>query len=171
MSTLAVPSPAEGPAAAEADDAKKSKKKLFLILAVLLLLGAGGGAAWYFLLHKAEDPKGEAHKVEAPHAGPPVFVVMDPFTVNLQPDGQFLQATFTLQMLNPEESNNIKVYMPQVRSRLLLMLSNKSVTDLSSVEGKNSLATEIAALIEQPFAEGVKPVKVSNVFFTSFVIQ
>ena len=46
-----------------------------------------------------------------------------------------------------------------------------SLTELSTVEGKTQLGNEIASLIESPFAAGLKPIKVSNVFFTSFVIQ
>ncbi len=149
---------------------KKSRKKLIAMLALFLLAG-GGFATWLLMPLKTEGKESARHKTEAVPTGPPVFIVMDPFTVNLQPEGQFLQATFTLQTTNAEESDSIKLYMPQVRSRLLLMLSNKTVTELSTVEGKTQLGNEIASLIESPFAAGLKPIKVSNVFFTSFVIQ
>ena len=167
----------ENKPASEASDAsietgaKKPKKKLIIILTLLLLIAGGAGAAWMLIPHKAEGKDAAARKAESAPVGPPVFVVMEPFTVNLQPDGQFLQATVTLQIANADESGSIKLYLPQVRSRLLLMLSNKTVTELSTVEGKTKLSAEIASLIEQPFASGVKPVKISNVFFTSFVIQ
>lgn len=167
MATLAQNLPAD--AAVPVEGGPKSKKKLLLMLALIMLL-LGGTSAWLLMPHKAAQKEAEKLSAKAP-VGPPLFVVMDPFTVNLQPDGQFLQATFTLQMSNQDESNTIKMYMPQVRSRLLLMLSNKNVTELSSVEGKTQLGNEIAGLIELPFSSGVKPVKVSNVFFTSFVIQ
>ena len=172
MSTLAQKMMPEATEAPAIENTGKPRKKLFLILTLLLLLLAGGaGATWLLMPHKPAAKDGAEHKSQSSPAGPPVFVVMEPFTVNLQPDGQFLQATFTLQMANAEESNAVKIYMPQVRSRLLLMLSNKNVAELSTVDGKTRLSTEIAGLIEQPFATGVKPVKVSNVFFTSFVIQ
>jgi flagellar FliL protein len=151
---------------------KKSRKKLIIMLAaVLLLAGGGGGAAWYFLGHKA-GAAGEKHaKVEAPK--PPVFVMMEPFTVNLQNEGseQFLQTAFTLQVANNEEVELLKVYMPQVRSRLLLLLSAKHASEINTPEGKKKLGEEIAASINQPFSAGGKKQEVSNVFFTSFVIQ
>jgi flagellar FliL protein len=150
---------------------KKSRKKLVIMLAaVLLLAGGGGGAAWYFMGHKADA--GEKHaKAEAPK--PPVFVVMEPFTVNLQSDGtdQFLQTAFTLQVANNEEVELIKTYMPQVRSRLLLLLSSKHAAEINTPEGKKKLGTEIAASINQPFSTGGKKQEISDVFFTSFVIQ
>ena len=115
---------------------------------------------------------GEKHaKAEAPK--PPVFVVMEPFTVNLQNEGseQFLQTAFTLQVANNEEVELLKVYMPQVRSRLLLLLSSKHASEINTPEGKKKLGTEIVASINQPFSAGGKKQEVSDVFFTSFVIQ
>jgi len=101
----------------------------------------------------------------------PIFFPMESFTVNLKPDGQFLQATFTLQIETEEEILKIKMFLPQIRSRLLLMLSNKTVEELSSIEGKKILGQEIEALMKEPFKEGLASAKVSNVLFTSFVIQ
>ena len=170
MSTLAAKLPPDAQEVPAPDGGKKSKIKVLALVLLVLLLGAAS-ATWLLLPHKAEDKQADKHQAEAAPSGPPVFVPLEPFTVNLQPDGQFLQATFTLQMASQEESNNLKVYMPQVRSRMLLMLSNKTVIELSTVDGKTRLGSEIARLVEQPFAAGLKPVRVSNVFFTSFVIQ
>ncbi|MEI7538256.1 MAG: flagellar basal body-associated protein FliL [Comamonadaceae bacterium] len=170
---MSTPAPKPVPQANDASldvGTKKSRKKLVAMLALFLLAG-GGLATWLLLPLKTEGKESARNKTEVASSGPPVFIVMDPFTVNLQPEGQFLQATFTLQAANAEESESIKLYMPQVRSRLLLMLSNKNVAELSTVQGKTQLGTEIASLIENPFAVGLKPIKVSNVFFTSFVIQ
>ena len=169
MATLVAPSAPVTDPEVDATGAPGSKKKWILILALLLALGAGL-AAWFLLSPKAEG-KESSGKTELSATAAPVFIVLDAFTVNLQPDGQFLQATFTVQMASQDDTNNIKAYMPQVRSRLLLMLSNKTVAELSTVEGKTKLVAEVASLIEQPFAPKLKPVKVSNVFITSFVIQ
>ncbi len=169
MATLAANSTPVADPEVPAPAAPGARKKWFLILALVLMLGAGL-AAWFVLSPKAES-KASNGKDELSATAAPVFIVLDAFTVNLQPDGQFLQATFTVQMASQDDSNNIKAYMPQVRSRLLLMLSNKTVAELSTVEGKTKLGAEVTSLIEQPFAPKLKPVKVSNVFITSFVIQ
>ncbi|MBC7503258.1 MAG: flagellar basal body-associated protein FliL [Herminiimonas sp.] len=150
----------------------KSKKKLFLIIGILLLvLGGGGGAAWYFLGHSAAPA---AHAPAKPQPGkPPVFMVLDAFTVNLQPETgeQFLQIAFTLQVADQAQVDLLKLYMPQVRSRLLLLLSSKKPSEISTVDGKKILATDIIAALKQPFSAGGVPQSVSDVFFTSFVIQ
>ena len=75
---------------------KKSKKLLFIIIGVLVLL-IGAGAGYYFLVMKHDSGNGEAtKKVEEPKE--PVYVVLDPFTVNLSGGGQYLQRGITLQM-------------------------------------------------------------------------
>ncbi|HJU71297.1 MAG TPA: flagellar basal body-associated protein FliL [Paucimonas sp.] len=164
------------PAAGEdAPPAKRSRKKLVVIIVIaLFVLGLGGFAAWYFMSH-GDDASAKSAKDHAKHepAKLPVFLPMDAFTVNLQNEGveQFLQVSFTLQMDDPEQVELIKLYMPQVRSRLLLLLSSKKASEISSVEGKKKLSEEILAQVKQPFSAGAAPQKISNVFFTSFVIQ
>ncbi len=152
---------------------KKSKKWLWITLAVILLAGNGGGI-WYFL-HQNKTPKeteATHEEAEATHApGQPIFIELAPFTVNLPPDGQFLQATFHLQFADQEDLERLTLYLPQVRSRLLMMLSNKSATTLSSLEGKTDLTKEITALLQQPFEKGLPAIKLVNVLITSFIIQ
>ncbi|MES2831563.1 MAG: flagellar basal body-associated protein FliL [Pseudomonadota bacterium] len=157
-------------AAAEEAPVKKSNKKLMLIVAVVVLLAAGAGA--YFMLGQKPEAAGvKAVKVEAPK--PPVFVTMEAFTVNLQSDGgeQFLQLSFTLQVADAAQADLLKLYNPQVRSRLLLLLSSKKAADINTAEGKKKLGTEIMATVNQPFTPGGKKQEVTDVFFTSFVIQ
>jgi flagellar FliL protein len=158
---------------AQAEGGAKSKSKLFIIIgAAVVLLGAGGGGAWYFLGHKNEAHAETAHAKPSP-AAPPVFAQMEPFTVNLQADGgeQFLQTAFTLQVGSQADVDAIKLYLPQVRSRVLLLLSSKRGAEISTVEGKKKLAEEIIAQLKQPFSANAQPLNVSDVFFTAFVIQ
>lgn len=149
--------------------AAKPRKKLLLIAAVALaVLGSGGAGAWYFTQQNSG-----AHAAKPEPAKLPVFVNLEPFTVNLQPDSgeQYLQVALTLQVTDEAQTEIIKLHMPQVRSRLLLLLSSKKASEISTVEGKNHLASEIIAQVKQPFTPKTAPQNVSGVFFTSFVIQ
>ncbi|MGV7209046.1 flagellar basal body-associated protein FliL [Oxalobacteraceae bacterium A2-2] len=157
-----------------------SKKLIIIILAVVLLLGgAGGGAAWYFLHGKADAAEEEDHapakkKKKKEKAGPPVFAVVDPFTVNLQPEDagdQYLQLAMTLQLSSAEEEKNIKENMPIVRNRMLLLLSSKHASELNTPEGKQKLAEEIVTKLREPFEARGSPQEVDDVLFTSFIIQ
>ena len=170
---------------------KKSKKLLIIILAVVLLLVLGGGAAAVLLLkggsHADEDeevaeetvkPKKKDKKAEAP----PVFVNMDPFTVNLVPEtgDQYLQVVLSLELEDATAETAIKMQMPKIRNNITLLLSSKKASELLPKEGKQQLAAalmdEINGVIEPPVrnkkGETVKsegPVKA--VLFTSFIIQ
>lgn len=152
--------------------AGKSKKTLFIIIGIVLLLIAGGGAAAWFFMH----PSGGAHGKQAEPEKPPVFVTLDSFTVNLSAgDGEdgdkYLQVAMTLQVPEEKNAENIKTHMPQVRSRILLLLSSKQASELLTSEGKSKLMKEIISEINKPFIPKGESQKVSSVFFTSFVIQ
>jgi flagellar protein FliL len=173
---------AQDPAAVEAvveeQPKKKSKKKLIIILAaVLVLVAIGGGAAWYFMHQKPAKPAGHEKEVkeekEEPASTEPVFVKMETFTLNLDPsDGEkYLQTDITLNVASKEEAEQLEQHMPQVRNRVLMLLSSKKASDISSMEGKKALSNEIATQVNQPFVNNGKPQKVTGVFFTSFVIQ
>jgi flagellar FliL protein len=156
---------------ADAPPPQKSKKKLLVIIIAALVLIGGSGGAWYFLRGAASGGAAAAPKVEPVKL--PVFVVMEPFTVNLQSEAgdQFLQITFTLQVSDATQEDAIKAFMPQVRSRLLFLLSSKKAAEISTVEGKKKLTEEIMASVNQPFTPKGTSQGVTNVFFTSFVIQ
>ena len=139
---------------------------MVIALAAVLVLSLGGGAAWYFTQSKSDAP--EVKKAEKPE-----FVVLDQFTVNLQPENgdQYLQIAMTLQVSSLEQVESIKLNMARVRSRVLLLLSSKKASELTTTEGKGLLAKEIIAVVNQPFAEKEKPQEVRDVLFTSFIIQ
>lgn len=156
---------------AEEAPAPSSKKKLIIIIAAVLLLAGGGGGAWFMMNKKADHKKEEVKKEEPAKA--PVFLPLETFTVNLQadPDERFLQTDITLQMATPEAAESLKLQMPAVRSRLLMLLTSKAATDISTAEGKQELTEEIIAEVKKPLTPEGKPQEVLGVFFTSFVIQ
>lgn len=146
----------------------KSKKKLFIIIGALVAVLAGGGAgAWFFMGKGGDDAK---HVKEEP-AKPPVYLPLETFTVNLTDSEQFLQIDLTLQLDDPEQVEAIKLHMPRVRSRMLTLLASQQAENLLAPEGKQKLAKEIVAQLNQPFDPKGKPQKVLDVLFTSFVIQ
>lgn len=153
---------------------KKSKKILILaIVGVVLLAAIGGGAFWY-LSHNKAGEHGEKHKEEEKKpAKEPVFVTLETFTVNLQPDpdDQYLQVDISVQVEDAAQGDLIKLHMPSVRNRILMLLSSKKSSELLSKEGKQALTKEIIAQLSTPFTPGGKPQGINDVFFTSFVIQ
>lgn len=134
------------PAAAKKEEAPaeapKSNKKMIIIAAAAALL-IGGGAAWYFMKGNNAN-HAEEKKVEAPKE--PTFIPLEAFTVNLQHEessDQYLQVTLALKVLDPALTETIKAVLPEIRSKLNLLLSSKRASELSTVEGKKKLAEDI----------------------------
>lgn len=164
--------PEKPAASAEAAPAGKSKKKLIIMIAVgVLVLAAIGGGAAVFLSKKNHPDKEKEHKAEA--MKPPAFLPLEAFTVNLQSDtgDKYLQVSMTMQVEDEAQVTLIKANMPQVRSRLLMLLSSKDAAELLSAEGKEHLVEEIVEQVKLPFTPKGESQKVIGVFFTAFIIQ
>jgi len=143
--------------AAAAADAPKGggKKKLIIIVAAVLVLVLGGGVGLLLMKKKAaaaDDDSGDAptHEAAAPAAKPkdgkpPVFVPLDPFTVNLTDKevDRFAQVGITLEVGDEHTAEEIKAYLPAIRSNVLMVLSHKSSAELLTPEGKQKLSREI----------------------------
>lgn len=202
-------------AAAEAPESPKGggKKKLIIIIAAVLLLVLIGGGAAFFLLKKnhAADAEGEgedAHaaapavtKIDPKKAGAPVFLPLDPFTVNLADKDaeRYAQVGITLELDEAKTSDMLKAYMPAIRNNILMLLSHKQAAELQTLEGKQKLMREIRRESLSPLgievvdeeddahepeaAEGKKPAKkkkakkasaqypIKNVHFSNIIIQ
>jgi len=133
---------APAPAAAAPEAAvpeKGSKKKLILILAIVLTILAAGGAAAFLMLGNPSDEGAAEETVEEP-VGPPTFVVMDQFVVNLaEPDTtRYLQIGITYEVSGPAQAEEIKNYTPVIRSRILLVLSGKTWAISLRLKASNS---------------------------------
>lgn len=153
--------------AAATPPAKGKSKKLILIAAIVLLAAGGGGAGWYFM-HKG---KAEAHaEAEPVKKAPSVFVTLEPFTVNLADQDRFLQVGVVYEVAGNEIAEAMKAQMPVIRSRILLLLSSKTVEALTGVDGKQKLAEELLTEARTPLApKGDEAI--GQVHFSSFVIQ
>ncbi|WP_313166585.1 flagellar basal body-associated protein FliL [Massilia oculi] len=166
-------------AAAAAAPAGSKKKLIIMILAAILVLGAGAGGGWYFSQSSAAHGEEEApaketkKKKKKDPAVKPEYVPIEAFTVNLQPENgeQYLQVQFTLQVEGAEQATLVKDNMAIVRNRVLLLLSSKKASEINTVEGKQHLASEIQAAITEPFEKQGDEQEVSDVLFTSFIIQ
>ena len=154
------------PIAGGAEQKSGGVKLALLITSAVLLIGAGGGGvAWY--LNNQDGTQAQVKQK------PPVFLNLETFTVNLQSEqgDQHLQTNLTLKMEDAEAADLIKSHMPEVRNRVLLLLSSKAVSQIAAVDGKKKLASELLAEIKQPFSENNPEHAVQSVLFTSFVIQ
>ena len=132
------------PEAAEGEEQPPKKKgKLPLIIGLVVLLAAAGGGAWFFLSKGKGEEAPQQAKAQPPK--PPVFVPLDAFTVNLASDdsGQYLQTAATLKVLDQPAADAVKLFMPEVRHKILVLLSAKKPSEIATAEGRERLAEEI----------------------------
>ncbi|MBB5205897.1 flagellar FliL protein [Inhella inkyongensis] len=194
---------------ADAAAAGGGKKKLIMIIVIVLVLVVAGGAAALLLMKKKPPADEEGEEAEAPAAHvevakpkpgtPPVFLPVDPFTVNLTDKevDRYAQIGITLEVVDQKTADMLKNYMPSIRSGVLMVLSHKSATELLTKEGKERLQKEILREAvrplgfeieideEEPEEEDPPPKKkkkkkkkaappvlpVSNVLFSQFIVQ
>lgn len=147
---------------------RKSSKLVLLVIALAVLGIAAGAAAAYFYLGGKKQPK---ETVALP--AEPIFVALEPFTVNLQPNDRrrFLHVAMTLKVADAKSQAQLAQYLPEVRSRVLTVLSNRESESLLSADEKSRLANEIRAALNQPFAPNLAPAKIASVMFTTFMLQ
>lgn len=124
---------------------KKNNKYLKLLIILCIVSGVSGGAYWYLNQHKNDAPS----EARAQPAKPPVFVPLDTFTVNLQLEDnpQFLQTGLSLKVSDSSVADALKLHMPEVRDRILLLLSGRKASELLTVDGKRKLSSDIVAAV------------------------
>ncbi|REC96328.1 flagellar basal body-associated protein FliL [Kushneria indalinina] len=150
-----------------------SKKLLWVIVALLVILVGMGCAAgaWYFL--KGDAPAETAHETEQSAPAPvPVFVELKPFTVNLNDgSGRILYIGITLKAEGEAAASTLREQMPEVRNRILMVLTGQQGDQLTTSAGKQALAQALIGAFEQPFNGDTSSVAVSDALFTDFIVQ
>ena len=154
---------------AETLPADPPKKKYRWLLPVLLLsLAAFLGTAWW-TWQQFRAP--QAHAPEPP--APPVFMSLEPFTVNLQPGGpqRHLHVAISVRVQDAAAQALLTEYLPEVRSRVLAVLSNREGPALMQPAAHDALAAEVQAALKRPFAPQQPGAQVVSVMFTTFLLQ
>jgi flagellar FliL protein len=187
------------------------KKKLILLLAVVLLVVLAGGGAMVVILKRraaaAAEDGGDGSDAAATTPAdtsnglpkrdlknPPAFVPLEMFTVNLA-DAEaerYAQIGVTLELADAHAADEIKAFMPAIRSNILMVLARKTSKDLLDPAGKDRLAFEIKREAsralgidvpdESPAASGAAKKKtkskrpleespIRQVYFSNFIIQ
>jgi len=164
------------PAAEGTAPKKKGKKLLFIIIgAVVLSLGGVGG--FIAMKRSAGAQAGQAPKPVKKE--PPVFAALDPFTVNLADRDRehYLQIGLTYEVAGNDVGEEVKLQMPLIRSKILLLLTSKTATELATPQGKAKLGAELVTLarmaLEHSAASNAQNPErgVANVHFSAFIIQ
>ena len=158
---------------------KSKLRSLFIVVITLLAVAACVIAAWTLYEMKnmqarllSENDPPETTEVLEPVA--PVYVPLDTFTVSLKPAGEeydrVLYIGLTLRVNNEDDKSKIEKYLPEVRSRLLMLFSGRSADELSLNEGKSQLIQDIKQVLTTPLDEK-SGVTVTDVLFNAFILR
>lgn len=134
-------------------------RKLLVVSIILLLVIVVGGTAWFLTEgHAPVEAHVEVEKSQSAH-GAKFVPLGEIFKVNLQREegDHSLQAGITLKILKPELEEEIKAMMPEIRNKLLFLISSKKPSELLTVEGKKQLIAEIIAETDAVLGLGSAP--------------
>ena len=157
---------------------KSGKTSLLIVILLLITLAACGIAGYSYYLMKNQGHAGTSPTASAATAQPaqiPVFLKLEPFTVNLhgsaEEDDRVLYTGFTLRLPDDVTRERLDQYLPEVRSRLLLLLTRQDQKTLVTEEGKQALINEIKQVLAPPFASNQPAQAITGVLFTSFILR
>lgn len=142
-----------------------------IILAVLLVLVGTAFALKTYAPGLVPFLGGGSGSVSSGSAdGPKELFPMEDIIVNLMdPSGKrYLKVAITLEIGNPKVKEQINARMTQIRDQVILLLSGKTFSDISTPDGKNLLREEIKMACNKAIND---PQAVTAVYFTDFVVQ
>lgn len=148
---------------------KKRKRSIWIPLLVLVTLAACATAGYSYW--RLQQPPAASAKQEVPPPPAPVFYALDTFTVNLGDADRVLYVGITLRLKDEATRLRLSEYLPEVRSRLLLLFSRQNATDLATDTGKQKLVDAIKSTLAQPLVAGQPKQEVTDVLYTAFILR
>lgn len=140
-------------------------RKLLMGLIVLVILGGAGAGGWIFYQHRAESSQSAVQPL--PKIG--ALWSMGTLIVNLLDDDgeRYLKASIELELSSPDVAAELDILRPRILDGILDLLSSKYYREIVGFEGKQHLRDEITLRVNNYLSRG----RISNVYFTDFVIQ
>lgn len=156
-------------------------KRKFIVFIVMLIILALCGFSGYLLYRMSkmnsspqikDNASLNSKKSTPPKA--PIYIQMDTFTVSLKPvendSDRVLYIGLTLRLKDENAKALVQQYMPEVRSRLLVLFSQQTATELTTDAGKFALTKKIKDVISLPLVEQ-HSIAVDDVLFNAFIIR
>lgn len=120
---------------------------------------------------EAADGQAEAAPVIAPA---PLYVSLDsPFVVTFQAaqGPQFLQLTVDVAVEDASVEEAIAIHKSAIRNAMVMLLSSQQATELVTREGKERLREQVLEELQGILTKFTGKPGVTEVFFTSFLVQ
>ncbi len=101
------------------------------------------------------------------------YIELKPFVANFDTVGKlrFLKCGVTIQVSSPAAHHAVNYHKADIRHEILMLLSSKQEAQLSTVDAQHLLAQEALKTVQKVLLQEEGEAFVSDLFFTSFVIQ
>jgi flagellar FliL protein len=162
------------------------------LLVLLIVAAASVATTWMITTRSQRAPANAAVQINVGQAQPgatpttfvpapatpaavpsPIFIPIEPFTVTVQSADRerMVHVALTLRVSDEQTRQRIEKYMPEVRSRILLLVSSQTPESVQTQQGKLDLSSAIMKAVNKPFAPIPDGQYVTDVLFTAFVVQ
>ena len=157
----------------------EKKNSLVVILLMLITIIACAIAGYTFYEMKKfqhsitgnEKPEAVSHPAKT---DTPIYVPMETFTVSLQPDDdnseRVIYIGITLKLHDEHSKKLVEKYLPDIRSRVYILLSHQQAKVLATDGGKQQLLDKIKESISKPVAQH-QNILLSDVLFNAFILR
>ncbi|WP_426577037.1 flagellar basal body-associated protein FliL [Xenorhabdus stockiae] len=151
---------------------RKRTKTIWMILLILIAVfsTAIGGYSWWTMKQSGNNSTEKSKNISTP-----VFMTLEPFTVNLIDNedhfDRVLYVGVTLRLSDETTRQRFHDYLPEVRSRMLLLLSRQRSTDLAKDDGKVRLVEDIKQTLSPTLIPGEPDQEITDVLFTTFILR
>ena len=141
------------------------------IFAAALLITASVTLTLY-LQDRFQLPKATANTTE-PVIPEPMFVSLEPFTVSLRDDdgSKILYVGITLRVTDEMSRDMVSDYMPEVRDRVLRILTKQGTRQVQAPDGREIIASQLQEDLTKPFLPHPRGPDITRVLFTAYVVQ
>ena len=97
------------------------------------------------------------------------IISLDPFVLNLSDRGRYLKVTIQFEVSDDSLQEAVTDKTPQLRDTIITLVSSKSLSSISSPEGKFQLKDEL--LFRANRIMGMEKDVIKNLYFSEFVMQ
>ena len=150
-------------------------KRIIKIVVLLVILGASGGAFLFFTAEpEVELTDGDEFAEVQIEDAPAIYLSLEPtFVVNFvyKDTLRYLQTSIAIMTRDDSIVDQVETHMPAIRDRLLMILSNKTYSQLSGPEQREILRNKILIEIQKIVGTSDSGHSVDTVYFTGFVMQ
>lgn len=162
--------------AAEGKSGGKIKVIILAIVALLLVVSLTIAGTWFFLSKQDDKPDvaETAQEDAAPVKQAAIYEELTPaFVVNFTQGGRarYMQVSVALMSRDQAALDALKVHMPVLRNRLVMLFSGQDFTSLVTPVGKEMLRQQATASVQELAQKEVGKTVVEQVLFTNLVLQ